>query len=143
MNRDNSQFAHGDRHLSDSQLRSRGVVKYVGSTEILTQMNSGQLLMVDRRKPCGLILYKRFHAEFAGPGAAVGGFFDVDCQMTLPVGELSLSYPDKYEEGQKAYNIRRHWIRLMEQLTENPVPIQRAQTIITQFEQYFTVDVVA
>lgn len=113
------------------------VLKTVGSTELLTQLNSGQLLMVDNRRRNGVIIYKRFHAEFAGPGAAVGGFFDVGVQQIVPVGDLSLVYPEEYEQRQKAYTIRRHWVRLTEQLTENPVPLQRAQMLLTQFEHYF------
>lgn len=113
------------------------------ASELMTQLNSGQLLMVNSRRKNGLIIYKRFHAEFAGPGAAVGGFFDVDCQRALPVGDLSLVYPDSMEERQKAYLIRRQWIRLTQQLTDNPVPLQRAQMILSQFENYFDAETVA
>ena len=67
----------------------------------------------------------------------MGGFFDTSCQRVIPVGEFSLVYPESYEERQKAYTIRRHWVRLTEQMTENPVPLQRAQMILTQFENYF------
>ncbi|MBP0000528.1 MAG: hypothetical protein J7641_16265 [Cyanobacteria bacterium SID2] len=95
------------------------------------------MLMVDSRRRNGLIIYKRYHAEFAGPGAAVGGFFDVGTQRTIPVGDLALVAPEKYEQRQKAYSIRRHWIRLTEQLTENPVPLQRAKMLLAQFEHYF------
>ncbi|PMB01469.1 hypothetical protein CI594_09335, partial [Fischerella thermalis CCMEE 5196] len=43
---------------------------------------------------------------------------------------------------QKAYLIRRQWIRLIKQITENPVPTQRVQKILDQFEQYFPLEVV-
>ncbi len=116
---------------------SRSLVKSSQPAELLSQLNSGQLLMVDSRRRNGLIIYKRYHAEFAGPGAAVGGFFDVGTQRTIPVGDLALVAPEKYEQRQKAYSIRRHWIRLTEQLTENPVPLQRAKMLLAQFEHYF------
>jgi len=90
-----------------------------------------------------LILYKGFHAEFAGPGAAVGSIHDLDCQLALPVGNLSLLAPDSHEERQKAYLIRRQWIRLMKQITEKPTPQQRVQKILEQFEQYFDAETVA
>ncbi|MBD2020333.1 hypothetical protein H6F43_09055 [Leptolyngbya sp. FACHB-36] len=111
--------------------------------EILAQLSSGQLLMVNSRRRNGLIIYKRFHAEFAGPGAAVGSFFDVDCQRVIPVGDLSLVHPETQEERQKAYLIRRQWIRLTQQFTDNPVPLQRAQMILNQFENYFSQDTIA
>lgn len=94
-------------------------------------------MMVDRRRRNGLILYKNYHAEFAGPGAAVGGYVDLDCQGILPVGNLLLLEPSTHEERQEAYKIRRQWIRLTNQFTENKVPLKRAQMILKQFEAYF------
>ena len=99
--------------------------------------------MVNSRRRNGLILYKQYHAEFAGPGAAVGSFFDFDCQQALPVGHLSLVSPQSDEEKQKAYLIRRQWIRLTRQSTEHPSPIQRVKKILKQFDTYFDSDTVA
>jgi hypothetical protein len=104
---------------------------------ILKQLHDKQLLVVNSRRRNGLILYKRYHAEFAGPGSAVGGLFDLDCQQVLPVGNLSLLHPESADERQRAYLIRRQWIRLTKQITDNPVPLQRAQMILNQFECYF------
>ncbi len=119
------------------------LIKYSNSSEVLTQLNSGQLLMVDSKRRNGLIIYKRFHAEFAGPGAAVGGLFDLGCQRTIPVGDLSLIYPESYEDKKKAYETRQHWIRVTADLTATPSPLQRAQRILTQFEMYFDLETVA
>jgi hypothetical protein len=116
---------------------SRALIKYSHSSQLLTQLQSGQLFVVDSRRRCGLIVYKQFHAEFVGPGAAVGGIFDIECHQTIPVGDLVLLYPESYEERQKAFVIRRHWIRLMERLTVQPVPLQRTQMLLTQFQHYF------
>jgi hypothetical protein len=110
---------------------------------LIAQFNAGKLLMVSTRRRNGLIIYKSFHAEFAGPGAAVGSYFDVDCTEILPVGDLSLVCPDSQEDRQKAYLIRRQWIRLTQQLTDNPQPLQRAQMILNQFENYFGASTVA
>lgn len=55
--------------------RCQTVIEHPRASDLLSQLNSGQLLMVNRNRRNGLIIYKRFHAEFAGPGAAVGGFF--------------------------------------------------------------------
>jgi len=98
--------------------------------------------MVDSRRRNGLILIKRFHAEFAGPGAAVGGAFDVDSVQAIPVGDFCLVSPQSPEERQKAFGIRRHWVRLTEQLTRKPVALERAQMLLTQFEQYFDAETV-
>ncbi|MBW4641577.1 MAG: hypothetical protein KME23_00850 [Goleter apudmare HA4340-LM2] len=112
-------------------------------SDILTPLQTGKVFIVNSRKRNGLILFKRYHAEFAGPGAVVGGDYDCDCQRALPIGNLSLLTPESYEERQKAYLIRRQWIRLIKQITENPVPQQRVQKILDQFEQYFPAEIVA
>ncbi|MGL5061770.1 MAG: hypothetical protein ACRC62_17515 [Microcoleus sp.] len=113
------------------------------TSDILAAINSGKLLVVDSRRRNGLILIKRFHAEFAGPGAAAGGTFDVDCQEIIPVGDFHVVYPQSPEERQKAYAIRRHWVRLMEQLTAKPAALERSQMLLNQFEQYFDAETVA
>ncbi|MBD2774533.1 hypothetical protein [Iningainema tapete] len=113
------------------------------SSDLLTMLLSGKVFMVNSRRRNGLILFKRYHAEFAGPGATVGGDYDRDCQGALPIGNLSLLTPESHDERQKAYLIRRQWIRLIKQITENPVPQQRVQKILDQFEQYFPLEMVA
>ncbi|MBR8834689.1 MAG: hypothetical protein DSM106950_11785 [Stigonema ocellatum SAG 48.90 = DSM 106950] len=112
-------------------------------SDLLTTLHSGKVFIVNSRKRNGLILFKRYHTEFAGPGAAVGGDYDRNCQGVLPIGNLSLLSPESHEERQKAYLIRRQWIRLIKQITENPVSEQRVQKILDQFEQYFPPKIVA
>ncbi len=99
-------------------------------------------MMVNSRKRNGLILVKSFHAEFAGPGSAIGGDFDRDCQAIIPVGDLSVAAPDSQDERQKAYLIRRQWIRLANQITEHQVPDDRVKMMLQQFENYFAMDTV-
>ena len=129
--------------MKNESMNHQGVVEPAIVQDILTQLNDGKLLVVNSRRRNGLIIYKRFHAEFAGPGAAVGSFFDLNCERILPVGDLSLIDPTDQEERQKAYLIRRQWIRLTQQFTDNPVPLQRAQLILNQFENYFGADTIA
>ncbi|MGB7442049.1 MAG: hypothetical protein WA919_13340 [Coleofasciculaceae cyanobacterium] len=110
---------------------------------ILGLLHDKQLLIVNSRRRNGLILYKPYHAEFAGPGSAVGGLFDIDCQKVLPVGNLSLIRPEASEDRQRAYLIRRQWIRLTKQITDNPDSLQRAQKILNQFEGFFDAETIA
>jgi hypothetical protein len=113
------------------------------ASRILAQLHDKQLLIVNSRRRNGLILYKRYHAEFAGPGAAVGGVFDLDCQQVLPVGNLSLITPESPDERQRAYLIRRQWINLTKKITEKSVPLERAQMILNQFDNYFDPETIA
>jgi hypothetical protein len=111
-------------------------------SEILSQLHHGQLMMVNSRKRNGLILIKSFHAEFAGPGSAIGGDFDRDCQDIITVGDLSVAAPGSQEERQKAYLIRRQWIRLANQITEHQLPADRVKMMLQQFENYFAMETV-
>ena len=107
------------------------------------ELMPNELLIVNARRRNGLILYKPYHAEFAGPGAAVGGLFDRDCQRALPVGNLSLISPESPDERQRAYLIRRQWVRLTKEITRNPVPLQRAQNLLNQFDGFFGAEIIA
>ncbi len=131
-----------DTSFLDYIVMPDGTEQSYGS-DILNKLLSGKVFMVNSRRRNGLILFKRHHAEFAGPGAVVGGDYDRDCQGVLPIGNLSLLSPETHDERQKAYLIRRQWIRLIKQITENPVPGQRVQKILDQFEQYFPPEVVS
>jgi|GEM_PF-1740871 len=98
----------------------------------------GHILVVNKRQRNGLLIVKEFHAEFAGPGAIVGGNFDRDCRRVIPVGDLCLAPPASHEECQEAYLIRRQWIRLTQQFTDSSGPaVGRARMILNQFETYF------
>lgn len=130
---------------SNDQVSNAETLKgeYSDASEISDLLRYGHLLMVNSRRKNGLILYKKYHAEFAGPGAAVGSFFDLDCQRVLPVGDLSLIPPTSHDERQKAFLIRRQWIRLTQQFTDSSVPLKRAQMILNQFEVYFDQDTIS
>ncbi|RMF64243.1 MAG: hypothetical protein D6742_15530, partial [Cyanobacteria bacterium J069] len=51
------------------------IIDCTNPDELLRYIREGRVLAVNKRKRNGLVLYKQFHAEFAGPGAAVGGVF--------------------------------------------------------------------
>ena len=110
---------------------------------MLEQIQAGKLLVVSRNRRNGVILYKRFHADFAGPGAAVGGKLDLDCQAALPVGNLRLKLPADSRDMEEAYRIRRQWTILTRSMTDTALPEERAKMILSQFENYFDPKVVA
>nr|WP_228024841.1 hypothetical protein [cf. Phormidesmis sp. LEGE 11477] len=110
------------------------------------KIGSGQLWVVNSRRRNGLIVLREFHAEFAGPGAAVGGLIDDDIVDVIPIGNLSLLAPDSHEGHQNAIKIRLQWIRLTQNFTDQPEPADRARMILEQFKTYFdqeTVDSVS
>ena len=106
-------------------------------TEILNQLKSGQLLKVNGFPGSAIIICHRHHAEMAGPGAAVGSLFDINCRRVIPIGNPSVVYPESLAERQKAYVVRQQWIRLNQKAMEHCVPLHRAVAILRLFERYF------
>ena len=127
-----------DSTADDSATQAdKSRIEYSDAASILAEIKAGRLLMVDSRRRSGLLLYKPYHSEFAGPGAAIGGCFDRDCEDVLPVGDLSVVEPISHEQRQKCYMIRRQWIRLTHQFTDCDTALDRAKKILNQFEGYF------
>ena len=112
------------------------------SEEILDQIKSQKLLIVNPRRKNGLIVCKKYHAEFIGPGAIVGGQFDFNAINVIFVGNLSLIEAKNSDERRRAYKMRRQWVKLTKQITDNPIAIERAQVILNQFENWFDVETV-
>ena len=104
---------------------------------ILAQVQQGYTLKIDTHSHNGLILCKPFHADFAGPGATIGGAFDLDCQQVIAIGDLSVQSPVSHDDSQKAYRIRKAWMRMLNKFTKIRSPRKRAKKILTQFEIYF------
>lgn len=111
--------------------------------DILKQIQSQKLLLVNPRRKNGLIVYKKYHAEFVGPGAIVGGQFDNNAVDVIAVGKLSLIIPETSQQRRQAYKMRRQWVKLTKQITDNPVPTERARVILNQFEHWFDSETVA
>lgn len=104
---------------------------------VLDQLKNQELLMVNSRRKNGLIIYKHYHAEFAGPGAAIGGVFDQDVTAIYPVGDWSLLRPKDANEQERAYRMRRQWINLFHQMTLKPIPVERVQMLMNHLETWF------
>ena len=84
--------------------------------ELLRQLQAKQSLVINPRRRNGVILVKPYHAEFAGPGAFVGGDLDQNIVCCYPVGSLSWLTPSSSGEQIKAYLIRRQWTVLLKQI---------------------------
>lgn len=105
---------------------------------LLSRIQAGEMLMVNSRRKNGLILGKKFHAEFAGPGAAIGGALDGDCEWILPVGSLSLLPLVALPEQEKALKIRLQWMKLIIQnFGEDATAMERSFSLLDRFESYF------
>jgi len=120
--------------MTDQAIVRRPIIQ---TTEILNQLQSGQLFRVNGTPGNAIVICHRHHAELAGPGSAVGGPFDVDCRRVIPVGKISIIYPASRSDRRKAYAIRQQWIVFTQKAMEGWVPLQRAHNILTLLHKYF------
>lgn len=106
-------------------------------TDILDRLQTGQLLRVSASRGNAIIICHRHHSELAGPGAAVGGFLDLDCDRVITVGRISLVYPESPRERQQAYELRQRWLMITQCAMESWVPLKRAKRLIIILHKYF------
>ncbi len=92
----------------------------------LQMLKSGQLLSIADLPGTGLILRKAFHCEFVGPGAAVGGMFDMGCIMVYAVGQVKFLVPATASERKEAFQNRITYLERLQELTCGEVPLRRA-----------------
>jgi hypothetical protein len=104
------------------------------NTQPIELLKSGQLLALSHHQPAGLILQKPFHAEFVGPGAAIGGMFDVQCVTIHTLGKAEFTVPESKEERQQAFERRVEDIAAIQVLCDE-VPLKRAIAVLEMFRQ--------
>ncbi len=96
-----------------------------------------RLLAVSENRKSGLILCQKFHAEFAGPGAAVFTSVEQPYTAVIAVGAPEVSQIMTYSDRQKAYSRRIQWIRWLEKISDSPNATQRAEKLLYSFEAFF------
>lgn len=109
----------------------------------LNLLKSGQLLMIKPDCRGALIIQKRFYADFAGPGAAVGSSFDVDCTSVYVIGDVEFYAPATYTERQQAFQKRREYCETLQSMVIIPAPLDRATTILDQLSLWLDVTVIS
>lgn len=99
---------------------------------------------VSAQRRNGLILCKAYHAEFAGPGAAIGRPCDFDCEFAIALGKKwKLVNVSTEEEAQNAYRRRIQWMYWLKKLTEQKQPLQRAEALLSSFDAFFDAEAIA
>jgi hypothetical protein len=96
------------------------------SNQPIELLKSGQLLAVTDSEPAGIILQKPFFAEFIGPGAAIGGLFDLTCVTIYTLGKAEFTAPATQAERQRAFRRRIDDIATMQTLCQTEAPLRRA-----------------
>jgi len=99
---------------------------------------------VSAQRRNGLILCKAYHAEFAGPGAAIGRPCDYDCEFAIALGKKwKLVDVSTVEEAQNAYRRRIQWMYWLKKITEQKEPLQRAEALLSSFDAFFDAEAIA
>ncbi len=113
-----------------AQAISRMEVSSVGS-------ESRRLLAVSEHRKSGLILCKQFHAEFAGPGAAVFTPVEQPYTAVIAIGSPEIVAVMTHRDRQKAYSRRIQWTRWLEKIADSANAPQRAEKLLNSFEAFF------
>lgn len=101
-------------------------------------------IAVSAQRRNGLILCKAYHAEFAGPGAAIGRPCDFDCEFAIALGKKwKLVDVSTAEEAQNAYRRRIQWMYWLKKITEQKQPLQRAEALLSSFDAFFDAEAIA
>ncbi|MBD1843111.1 hypothetical protein H6F89_06775 [Cyanobacteria bacterium FACHB-63] len=95
------------------------------------------LFAIAEHKKSGLILCKEYHAEFAGPGAAVNCAVEPAYRAVIAIGAPDLIATTTYEERRRAYGRRIQWERWLQRIVDHPDSMTRAEKLLTGFEEFF------
>jgi hypothetical protein len=96
-----------------------------------------QFLAISEHKKSGLILCKDYHAEFAGPGAAVNCNVEPPYRAVIAIGAPELLTVNTLEERRRAYGRRIQWGRWLQKIVEHEEPAIRAEKLLAGFEEFF------
>jgi hypothetical protein len=102
-----------------------------------TALNVHQLLAVSEHKRSGLIICKAHHAEFAGPGAAVGTSVEQACVSVIAIGAPEIVSVVTHQQRQTAYSRRIQWMRWLQKITDHLDATERAEKLFASFEEFF------
>ncbi len=106
----------------------------------LQLLTSGQLLALAPDCQGWLLIQKPYFAELVGPGAAVGGSFDVRCTYVYVIGKVRFQAPTTPAERRQAYQQRIHYIERLQEIAAEPSPLRRACSMVHQLYEWCGMD---
>ena len=95
------------------------------------------LLMVGEQKKSGLILCKEFHAEFAGPGAALCSPAEQPYKAVIAIGSPDIMMTCSDTDRSRAYGLRIQWSRWLYRIADQENPIDRVEKLLAGLEGFF------
>lgn len=116
--------------------------KNVSAAVLLSLLKSGQWLALSSDFKGGLIIRKRFYADFVGSGAAVGGCLDVNCTCVYVLGTVQFYAPATYKERASAFGQRIACIERLKEILLERSRLRRAYSILGQLSRWVGADAV-
>jgi hypothetical protein len=108
-----------------------------GGSTVVRLSRASQLLAISEQRKSGLILCKAFHAEFAGPGAAISSFVEQPYRAVIAIGEPELVTIETQADRRQAYSRRIQWGRWLSKIAEQADPVLRIERLFAGFEGFF------
>ncbi len=99
--------------------------------------DSAPLLMVGEQKKSGLILCREFHAEFAGPGAALCSPAEQPYKAVIAIGSPDIRPASDIADRSRAYRLRIQWSRWLYRIADQDNPIDRVERLLAGLEGFF------
>lgn len=109
---------------------------------VMGVLSTGQMLRMEGPEHSALVICRRHYADLVGPGAAVGGPFDVDCQHFIPIGPISFCYIENAQQKMQAYSLRHQWMAQSQTIMLDPNPQKRALAIMLRVQRYCGIEAV-
>ena len=95
------------------------------------------LLVVGEQRKSGLILCKEFHAEFAGPGAALCSPAEQPYKAVIAIGSPDIMATSNETERSRAYGLRIQWSRWLYRIADQESPTDRVEKLLAGLEGFF------
>lgn len=115
----------------------------------LNQNESGESVLseiclgISEQKKSGIIICKRFYAEFLGPGSAIAPSLEEPGETLILINSPIFVPLDHSEARQRAYNKRIQWIRWQEKMINfSKDPAIRSEKLLQSLEAFFGSDLV-
>jgi hypothetical protein len=103
-------------------------------------LETGKMLAIASTCDGWLILKKPFYTELIGPGAAVGGSLDAQCQAAYIIGGVALSTPKTPKQRQHALQQRQRYCTILQEIAQQKPSSERARLLIQQLNEWLGSD---
>lgn len=117
--------------ISSSNIKDQLSVESLQDGQLFSLVNHGQI---------GVILQKRYYAEYIGPGAAIGGQLDLECVSIHMLGAVEYDIPKNDEMRYGAFQKRIKNIEQFQEICEISSPVHRGIAVLEMLSQQFSLE---